>query len=137
MDPLVFISWVILMSKQKLWYGFLEAGNKSSLVLIDHNMHTGEENKIFIYNHNRQEILKYSRDLVEPKLRELTNEEKAQQDSLKKGFTVALKTLKHPIAKPVSNHVKTPSRPKAVIPPEEPEVEIPDIGDDDWEDSND
>ena len=82
------------MSKQQLWYGFLEAGAKSSPVVIDHSIETGDKNTVYIYNHNKEGIIKYSRELVEPKLRELTSEESDLKSTLAKGFTNALKTFK-------------------------------------------
>ena len=126
------------MSKQKLWYGFLEAGNKSSAVVIDHSMDTGDKNTLFIYNHNRQEILKYVRELAEPKLRELTAKEKELESALKKGFSEAFKTLKYPLAKTFDSPAKAKPSPKADTPKEEPEVEISEMDDEDiWEDDDD
>jgi hypothetical protein len=125
------------MSKQKLWYGFLEAGRKSSPVIIDHSMDTGEKHTLFIYNHNRQEILKYVRELAEPKLRELTAKEKELEASLKKGFAEALKIFKTPIAKTFDSPAKSKPSPKVDTPKEEPEVEISGLDDDIWEDDED
>ena len=125
------------MSKQKLWYGFLEAGKKSSPVIIDHSMDTGEKNSVFIYNHNRQEILKYVRELAEPKLRELTAKEKELEASLKKGFTESLKTFKKPESKILDSPAKSKPSSKVDTPKEEPEVEISGLDDDIWEDDDD
>jgi hypothetical protein len=125
------------MSKQKLWYGFLEAGKKSSPVIIDHSMNTGEKNSVFIYNHNRQEILKYVRELAEPKLRELTAKEKELEASLKKGFAESLKTFNNPVSKLFDTPVKSKPSPKVDTPKEEPEVEISGLDDDIWEDDDD
>lgn len=124
------------MSKQKLWYGFLEAGSKSSPVVLDHTMDTGETNSVFIYNHNRQEILKYVRELVEPKLRELTATEKELESALKKGFSEAVKTLKYPLAKTFVSPAKAKPSPATSTPKEEPEVEISVLDDDIWEDDD-
>ena len=126
-----------LMKKRKLWYGFLEAGVKSSPVVIDRNMITGEKNTIFVYNHNKQEINKYVRDLVEPKLRELSAKEKELQTSLDKGFKASLKTIKYKVPKTYDNPVKGKANAKAVTTVEEPELEYSESGDDDWDDSND
>ncbi|MDT8385625.1 MAG: hypothetical protein RRB22_14545 [Gammaproteobacteria bacterium] len=124
------------MSKQKLWYGFLEAGSKSSPVVIDHSMDTGETSSVFVYNHNRQEILKYVRELVEPKLRELTAKEKELESVLKKGFSDALKTLKYPLAKTIDSPAKAKPSPVTDTPKDEPEVEISVLDDDIWEDDD-
>lgn len=137
MDLFIFISWVIQMAKQKLWYGFLEAGNKSSPVVIDHSMDTGEKNTVFIYNHNKKEILKYVRDMVEPKLRELSDKEKKQEASMKKGFADSLKTIKYKVSKSFDAPVKETTTPIVNKKQEEPEEEFSEVGDDDWDDDDD
>jgi len=127
------------MSKHKLWFGILEAGSKSSPVAIDRNMESSERNSIFIYNHNRKEILKYSRDVVESKLRELNAKEKDLETELKKGFSDSLKTFKYKIPKISETGTKGPAASKVSKPVEEPEVEISGLDDDDdsWDDSDD
>lgn len=129
------------MKKQKLWYGYLEAGNKSSPVIIDHSMDTGEKHTVFVYNHNKNEISKYVRELVEPKLRELTDKEKGLESALRKGFSASLKTLKYPLPKTYDAPSKDSSAPKveADTASKEPEEDISDLGVDDvdWEDDND
>jgi len=140
-DLLVHFSWVRQMKKQKLWYGYLDAGKKSSPVAIDRNMDTGENHTVFIYNHNKKEILKYVRDLVEPKLRELTTKEKELESPMKKGFTASLKTMKYALPKsfdaPAAKAPASPE-PKADITADEPEMEFSELGDDDdWEDEED
>lgn len=59
------------MSENAFWYGYLEAGAKSSPVLRDRRLITGNPKTIYLYNHKRGTILEYSRDIVEVKLREL------------------------------------------------------------------
>ena len=126
------------MSKHKLWFGILEAGSKSSPVAIDRNMESNEKNSIFIYNHNRKEILKYSRDVVESKLRELNAKEKELETELKKGFSDSLKTFKYKIPKISDTATKSAAASNVKKPVEEPEVEISDVDDDDsWDDSDD
>lgn len=125
------------MAKQKLWYGFLEAGNKSSPVIIDRNMDTGEKHTIFVYNHNKKEILKYVRDLVEPKLRDLTAKEKSLEASLKKGFTESLKTIKYKVSKSFDAPAKEAPAPKVETTKEEPEAEFSEMAEEDWGDDDD
>jgi hypothetical protein len=134
---------VILMSKKnKLWYGFLEAGSKSGPVAIDRGMETGDGKTLFIYNHNKKEILKYVRELVEPKLRELNAQEKALEASLKKGFTESLKTIGFKIPKALSIPEKEIPTPQKEPVPEMAELEMSglddgDDDDDDWKDTDD
>jgi hypothetical protein len=134
---LVMFLWGILMSKRKLWYGYLEAGKKSSPVIIDRNMDTGEKDTLFIYNHNKQQINKYVRELVEPKLRELTAKEKEMESTLKKGFTAALKTMTHKVSKSFDATAIATVAAVVASTQEEPEMEFSDVGDDDWDDSDD
>ena len=61
------------MSKNDVWYGYLIAGEKSSPVVRDMSLETKSQKTIYLYNHNRGVILEYSREIVEPKLRELTS----------------------------------------------------------------
>lgn len=132
-----------MMSKSKLWYGFLEAGSKSGPVAIDHGMATGDGKTMFIYNHNKKEILKYVRELVEPKLRELTAQEKALENSMRKGFRESLKTSGFKIPKALNIPDKAPPTPKADPTPEIPELELSGVDDDDddsdldWKDNDD
>jgi len=58
-------------TKNSLWYGYLEAGNRSSPVIRDEKLETGSTKTMFLFNLARREILEYSREIVEPKLREL------------------------------------------------------------------
>jgi hypothetical protein len=129
------------MSKYKLWYGVLEAGEKSSPVVIDRNMDTGDKNTVFMYNHNKQEILKYVRELAEPKLRELSDQEKLLESSLKKGFMAALETIKFKVPKALNIPEKKAPSSKDDPMPETAELEITglddDAEDDDWKDSDD
>ena len=125
------------MSKRKLWYGYLEAGKKSSPVIIDRNMDTGEKHTLFIYNHGKQEISKYVRELVEPKLRELDAKEKELESAMKKGFTAAMKNMKHKVSKTFDATAIATVAAVVASSQEEPEMEFSDIGDDDWDDSDD
>lgn len=59
------------MESKDIWYGFLEAGNKSSPVVIDASIDAGD-NKIYLYNYVRNQFIEYAKAIVEPKLRALT-----------------------------------------------------------------
>lgn len=60
------------MAKQNIWMGYLEAGLKSSPVVRDDKLETGNPKTIYLFNFKKGEILEYNRALVEPKLRGLT-----------------------------------------------------------------
>ena len=61
--------------QSSLWFGFLEAGTKGSLVVRDHSIDTGSPTTIYLFNFEKGRILEYRRDIAEPKLRELTDDE--------------------------------------------------------------
>lgn len=69
-----------------IWYGFLEAGEKSSPVLIDPNLDTGNSKTVYMYNLNSQRIIEYKREIAEPKLRTLSEQEAAVMKALKQGY---------------------------------------------------
>src|SRR3569833_2072836 len=60
---------------KQLWYGYLEAVKKSTAVLLDRSLNTGNSDTLYLFNLTRGEILEYSRKIVEPKLRELKGKE--------------------------------------------------------------
>jgi hypothetical protein len=79
------------MSTKDIWYGVLEAGEKSSPVVRDASIDTSQ-NKVYLYNHVRGEFVEYAQAIVEPKLRDLTAED-ISQDELDKAFRAARKNF--------------------------------------------
>ena len=57
--------------KASLWHGYLNAGARSSPVLRDARLDTGNPQTVYLFNLVRGEILEYQREIVEKKLREL------------------------------------------------------------------
>ncbi len=80
------------MSKSDIWCGFLQAGEHSSPVVRDTALETKSAKTIFLYNHVRGRILEYSREIVEPKLRELTPGDVPLKE-LQNAFKAARKTF--------------------------------------------
>jgi hypothetical protein len=79
-----------MVAKQDtLWLGYLEAGKKGSLVVRDVTLGTGTPSTIYLFNQKKGKILEYRRDIVEPKLRELTEEEAEAAESLREEFEKA------------------------------------------------
>ena len=64
-------------SKNGFWYGYLEAGDKSTAVLRDPELDTGNKKTVFLFNLARKQILEYTLAIVEPKLRGLKTSEQA------------------------------------------------------------
>lgn len=77
------------MSKSSFWYGYLDAGNKSSAVLRDPDLDTGSRNTVYLFNLARNRILEYKLEVVEPKLRPLAESEKDLVAQLESAFQTA------------------------------------------------
>jgi len=76
-----------MSKKSKIWCGYLDAGTKSSPVLLDPKLETGDSKTFYLYNHKRNQILEYRKDLIEPKLRELNGKENDLIDQIKKDYS--------------------------------------------------
>ena len=107
--------------RSSLWFGFLEAGTKGSLVVRDHSIDTGSQSTIYLFNFEKGRILEYRRDIAEPKLRELTDEERERLKELRQAFKKARNRFTPRVTLRLS---KPPPDP-------EPELEIPDFEADD------
>ena len=88
------------MSNNNIWYGFLEAGEKSSPVVRDLSLETDNAKTVYLYNFTRGIFLEYSREIVEPKLRALKTGDISQEE-LENAFKAARKTFN--IGKTVNN----------------------------------
>ena len=116
-----------------LWYGYLDAGKKGSLVVRDDTLDTGTSKTVYLFNQKKGKILEYRRDIVEGKLRELTDEEAAAVASLQQEFESARSGFVPRVArKPVS---LPPARKKSRA-EEEPDVEPDDIPAADFDDDD-
>ena len=78
------------MSKQNnVWYGYLEAGAKSSPVIRDDKLETGSSKTVYLFNLNQNKISEYSLQIVGPKLRDLKKDEEHLIPQLEKAFSSA------------------------------------------------
>ncbi|ADE14646.1 hypothetical protein Nhal_1503 [Nitrosococcus halophilus Nc 4] len=82
------------MKEKRLWYGYLDAGQKSTLVVLDHSLQTGNEQTVYLFNLARGKFLEYQRQIVEPKLRELNPEQTTATKQLKTAYTKARRNFK-------------------------------------------
>jgi hypothetical protein len=73
-------------ASKALWFGYLEAGARSSAVVRDDRLDTGDPRTIYLFNKEKGRILEYRREIVEAKLRELTVEEAGLMPALKRSF---------------------------------------------------
>lgn len=100
------------MGNQKLWYGFLDAGAKSSPVVRDFSIDPGIPDALYLYSMKSGIISRYKASIVESKLRDLTpDEEKKFMAELDAGFKKVRKEFKAPVSP--DNFVATPSKPAA------------------------
>ena len=81
------------MSDDQIWYGYLEAGEKSTPVLLDRGLNTGNPKTMYLFNMARKEILEYNRSIVEPKLMELKSEENGFSNELKQAFAEVMRNF--------------------------------------------
>jgi hypothetical protein len=132
------------MAKTPLWCGYLDAGDRSSAVLRDDRLETGNPKTMYLYNLTRDEILQYSRELVEPKLRELRDNEADLASELKNAYTKARRTFKFTpervVTTPVRKQTRSPGEKRASNNDEsftaaEPDVEG--LGEEEWVDEED
>lgn len=77
------------MSEKECWYGYLEAGPKSSLVALDPSLSTGNSKTVYLFNLERQRILEYSRAVVDSKLRPLRPDERPLAATLQAAYAQA------------------------------------------------
>ena len=125
--------------KNPLWYGYLEAGSRSSPVIRDERLDTGSTKTVFLFNLERGEILEYSRDVVEPKLRELKSSEAKTIKKLDTAYAEARRNFKDRRARPLNIPEKGASARRPVEPQEDDEIEEfidESPGDDVWVESD-
>jgi len=114
------------MSANNIWYGVLEAGEKTSPVVRDTTL-DASANKIYLYNYVRNQFIEYAQAIVEPKLRELTADD-ISQDDLDKAFRAALQAFSSTRKVQAWTDTK-PAAPRVKKEDEEEEIEIPDYDD--------
>lgn len=81
-------------NKGPFWYGFLEAGDKSTAVIRDDRLDTGNRKTLYLFNLKRKEILEYTREVVDPKLRELKPAESELIAELEAAYNEARRAFK-------------------------------------------
>lgn len=77
-----------------VWYGYLQAGDRSSPVIRDDRLDTGNRKTIYLFNLSRNMILEYSREIVEPKLRDLKPDESDTVSQLDSAYKKIRRTFK-------------------------------------------
>jgi hypothetical protein len=58
-------------------------------VVRDDSLDTGSQRTVYLFNHNKNRILEYRRDIVEPKLRELSDAEAELRTAMLRDFEAA------------------------------------------------
>ena len=77
---------VVAKRKKRLWFGYLEAGERSSPVVRDDTIDTGRASTVYLFNWMKGKILEYQKDIVEPKLRDLEAAETGLVPELEKAY---------------------------------------------------
>jgi hypothetical protein len=111
--------------RNSLWFGFLDAGGKGSPVVRDASIDTGTPSTLYLFNFKKGRILEYRRDIAEPKLRELTENEIELMQEMRKAFESARNGF---TPRAMRRMASPPRRPK---PEPEPELPVVDFDDDD------
>lgn len=107
-DIETYVGALSTMSNDKLWYGYLEAGEKSSMIIRDLSIETDTSGYLFLFNMKSGQILRYKADIVESKLRDLTPEEKKKN---KTKMLAAYKKASIEFKRPASSIQSTPVAP--------------------------
>jgi hypothetical protein len=140
----------------ELWYGYLEAKGKSSYVLLDRSLDTANPKTMYLFNQERGQILEYSREIAEKKVRELRPDEAGRIAELRAAFgearrgfrpralrssallagSAAARAALPAVAQEESPSVDTDLGPAAEYPEEEP-AEAEEEEGDDWQEAGD
>ena len=97
------------MSKNGFWYGYLNAGDKSSAVLRDPELDTGNRKTVYLFNLERNAIIEYNREIVEPKLSDLNGQADDMTATLEAAYAGARRAFGH--ARPfVPSATETPMK---------------------------
>jgi hypothetical protein len=107
------------MNMKRCWLGYLEAGSKSTPVLHDPALESGNDATIYLFNLARNVIVEYHRATVEPKLRALRDDESDQIKLLREGYQRARKDFEPREARPAA-------RPPRAVPDMRPSREADD-----------
>ena len=81
-------------SNDSLWHGYLNAGDRSSPVLRDTRLDTGNPKTLYLFNLARGEILEYACEIVERKLRDLKPAESGLIAELNAAYKKARRNFK-------------------------------------------
>lgn len=79
------------MSKDALWFGYLEIGDKSTPVALEPKLNTSNPETLYLFHFQRNEFVEYQRKIVKPKLREFTEDEADVNKEVKKAYIKAVK----------------------------------------------
>lgn len=118
------------MSKTNYWHGYLEAGKKSTPVLRDPGMETGNGNTVYLYSLNRDKIIEFQAGIVEKKLRDLSKEEADLISSLNAGYKKAKKDFTPRASMRLKQVELTPQAATETPKPELDEIDDTELDDD-------
>jgi hypothetical protein len=79
------------MSKDSLWFGYLEIGEKSTPVALEPRLNTSNPETLYLFHFQRNEFVEYKRDIVKTKLRDFTEDEADLNQEVKQAYIKAVK----------------------------------------------
>ena len=124
-------------SKKSVWYGRLETTSSKIPVIYDPGLPEPPTGQIYLYNAERDAVLKYVADIVKPLLK---NYEASERQQIEKTLRKKWKSARKAFLNEYGNRVAQPRKRKSVAAPaqQEPELEAEiDKSDDDWSDDFD
>lgn len=101
------------MNMKRCWLGFLDAGAKSTAVLHDPALETGNDATIYLFNLARGLIIEYHRATVEPKLRPLRDDESGQIRLLRDAYQRARRDFEPRGTRPAARPQRAAPEPRA------------------------
>ena len=111
-------------SKKSVWYGRLETRSSDVPVIYDPGLPEPPTGQIYLYNAERDAILKYVADIVKPLLK---NYEKSERAQIEKSLRKKWKSARKAFLNEYGNRSIQPRKRKsasAVSTPTDPELEI-------------
>lgn len=79
-----------MKSNNVFWFGYLDSPKGKTLVVRNSLVDAENKKSIFLYNTQRDALVEYSREIIEPKL-VLANEGEYEADKLEKAYKRALR----------------------------------------------
>lgn len=122
-------------SRKVVWYGQLETASSKTPVIYDPGLPEPPRGQIYLYNSERDAILKYVLHIVQPLLKAAEGDERTQ---IQKGLNKKWRSARKNFLRHYGGAGLTQPRKKNVVKTTEKVLEAePDVDDDDWSEDYD